>query len=254
MSRKEEPFFVGYLPLPRDLRGFTIVVSIAVFALFFGAGLMIGSTQDEPPASGFRFDFGRQTVTGVIELTPYPLLRVTEGNDLIKPGKTMMLTAAGKGGVDMRAMGLNGQLATVSGIVLERGTIDMMQLRGGRNGISMAEGDAPAQETEPLGRWRLVGEICDGKCLYGAMRPGRGLAHKACANLCLIGNVPPVFVTSQPVEGQEFMLITGPDETRLPKEAYDFVGQFVTLEGDLERRGDLLILRVDTPTLALVDE
>lgn len=254
MSRKSEPFFVGYLPLPQALRGFTLLASIAIIVIFFGAGLLIGATQDEPPPSGFRFDYGRQTVTGVVELTPYPLLRVTQGNDLIQPGKTMMLTAGGKSGVDMRAMGLEGQLAEISGVVLERGTIDMMQLRGGRNGIKMVDGDAPPQTTEPLGRWKLAGEICDGKCLYGAMRPGRGLAHKACANLCIVGDVPPVFVTTQPVEGSDFMLITGPDGTRLPKEAYDYVGQFVTLEGDLERRGDVLVLRLDTPTLALVDQ
>ncbi|KNG94235.1 hypothetical protein [Pseudaestuariivita atlantica] len=253
MSRKETPFFVGYLPLPRGLGGFVALVSVALVALFAAAALLIGGTQDAPQDAAFRFDYGRQTVTGVVELTPYPLLRVTEGNDLIPPGKTLMMTAAGKSGVDMRAMGLEGKLAQVSGVVLERGTIDMIQLRGGRRGIQAAEGEAPAMQTEPLGRWRLAGEICDGKCLYGAMRPGRGLAHKACANLCIIGDVPPVFVTTQPVEGQDFMLITGPDGTRLPKEAYDFVGQFVTLEGDLERRGDVLVLRLDTPTIALVD-
>ncbi|MEM8802048.1 MAG: hypothetical protein AAGF55_05905 [Pseudomonadota bacterium] len=254
MSQKDTPFFVGYLPLPKELRGFTLLASLTLMLLFFGAGILIGATQDAPEEAGFRFDFGRQTVQGVVELTPYPIVRVTEGNERIPAGKTLMMTAGGKSGVDMRAMGLEGNIAEVSGIMLERGTIDMMQLRGGRNGISMVEGEAPQQTTEPLGRWKLAGEICDGKCLYGAMRPGRGLAHKACANLCIAGDVPPVFVSTQPVEGQEFMLITGPDATRLPKEAYDFVGQYVTLEGDLERRGDLLILRLDTPTIALVQE
>ncbi|MEL6640941.1 MAG: hypothetical protein AAFP98_06455 [Pseudomonadota bacterium] len=254
MSDQDKPFFVGYLPVPGPLRTFLLSISVALVALFLLTGLVIGSTQDAPPESGFRFDYGRQTVTGVVELTPYPLLRVTEGNDLIKPGKTLMLTSAGKAGADMRAMGLENQLATISGVVLQRGTIDMMQLRGGRQGISAAEGTAPEMVVEPLGRWRLAGEICDGKCLYGAMRPGRGLAHKACANLCLIGDVPPVFVSTQPVEGSDFMLITGPDMTRLPTSAYDFVGQFVHLEGDLERRGDVLVLRLDPATIELVEE
>jgi hypothetical protein len=189
----------------------------------------------------------------VIELTPYPLLRVTEGNDLIKPGKTLMLASAGKSGVDMRAMGLDGQLAQVSGVILQRGTIDMMQLRGGRQGLTAVEGDSPAMEAEPLGRWKVAGEICDGKCLNGAMRPGRGLAHKACANLCLLGDVPPVFVSTQPIEGSDFMLITGPDGTVLPPAAYDYVGQFITVEGDLERRGDILVLRMDDTTMELID-
>lgn len=247
------PFFVGYLPVPGPLRKFLSLAATLVVAIFLFTGLLIGSTQDEPAASGFRFDYGRQTVTGVIELTPYPLLRVTEGNDLIMPGKTLMLTGAGKFGVDDRAVGLEGQLATVSGIILQRGTIDMMQLRGGQQGISAAEGVAPEMEIEPLGRWQVTGEICDGKCLNGAMRPGRGLAHKACANLCLIGDVPPVFVLTQPIEGSDFLLITGPDGTRLPDAAYDYIGQFISLEGDLERRGDILVLRMDDTTMELID-
>ena len=85
------------------------------------------------------------------------------------------------------------------------------------------------------------------------MRPGRGLAHKACANLCLLGDVPPVFVSSQPIEGTDFMLITGPDGTELPAAAYDYVGQFISLEGDLERRGDMLVLRMDDTTMELID-
>ena len=253
MSDKDDPYFVGYLPVPGSLKKFLLLASATVLAVFVMTGLLIGSTRDAPPESGFRFDYGRQTVTGVIALTPYPLLRVTEGNDLIKPGKTLMLTSAGKTGVDMRAMALDGQLATVSGVVLQRGTIDMLQLRGGRNGLSAAEGTAPVLEVEPLGRWKIAGEICDGKCLNGAMRPGRGLAHKACANLCLIGDVPPVFVTTQPIKGQDFLLITGPDGTKLPTEAYDYVGQFISLEGDVERPGEMLVLELDTPTMALVD-
>ncbi|SDZ61646.1 hypothetical protein SAMN05444004_1352 [Jannaschia faecimaris] len=254
MSDQETPFFVGYLPVPGPLRGFLLLVSVLIFGVFFMAGVLIGGTQDAPAESGFRFDYGRQTVTGVIELTPYPLLRVTEGNDLIKPGKTLMLTSAGKSGADARAKGLDGKLATASGVILQRGTMDMLQLRGGGQGLQAAEGDAPVLETEQLGRWKVAGEICDGKCLNGAMRPGRGLAHKACANICLIGGVPPVFVSTQPIEGTDFMLITGPDGTRLPDAAYDHVGQFITLEGDLERRGDILVLRIDTTTLELVDE
>ena len=129
----------------------------------------------------------------------------------------------------------------------------MLQLRGGRNGISAVEGAASKQTREPLGRWKLAGEICDGKCLAGAMRPGRGLAHKACANLCLLGGVPPVFVSTQEVDGSEFLLITGPDGDALPKSAYDYVAQFITVEGDVERRGDLLVFRMDPDTLEVLE-
>lgn len=254
MTDKSSPYFVGYLPVPGPLRRFLIATSALFVALFLGAGLLIGGTQDAPMPSGFRFDYGPQTVTGVIELTPYPILRVTTGNDLIVAGKTLMLAGPGKNGIDARVMDSDGQLMTITGIVLQRGTIDMMQVDGRARGVAEAEGTAPEMPVQQLGRWSIAGEICDGKCLYGAMRPGRGIAHKACANLCLLGDVPPVFVASQPIEGADFMLITGPDGARLPDSAYDYIGQFITLEGDLERRGDVMILRMDPATMQRVDE
>ncbi|MEP5729508.1 MAG: hypothetical protein ABJL67_09030 [Sulfitobacter sp.] len=253
MSEKDTPFFVGYLAAPGPLRRFLLAVSFLFVAAFAAVGLTLGVAQDDPGPGAFRFDYGRQTVTGVIELTPYPLVRVTAGNDRIKPGTTLMLSGQGKSSVDKRAIPLEGKLAKVSGVILQRGDLNMLQLRGGKSGISAVEGPIPPQTSEPLGRWKLAGEICDGKCLNGAMRPGRGLAHKACANLCLIGGVPPVFVSSQAVDGSEYLLITGPDGDALPKSAYDNVAQFVSIEGAVERRGDLLVFRMDPDTLEVLD-
>lgn len=158
----------------------------------------------------------------------------------------------GKAGVDARAQPLAGQLAQVSGVVLERGDLNMLQLRGGRAGLQAADGTAPETPAIAQGRWKLAGEICDGKCVAGAMRPGRGLAHKACANLCLLGGVPPVFVTSQPVLGSEFLLITGPDGTTLPAAAYDYVAQFISVEGEVSKHGSILVFAMDPDTLELV--
>lgn len=248
----EKPFFVGYLPVPGPLRSFLIVVAILLVGGLGTAGYLMGAAQDDPGPGAFRFDYGRQTVTGVVELTPYPLIHVTQGNDRIKPGDTFMMTAGGKSGVDSRAIPLEGQLAQVSGVILERGDLYLLQVRGGRNGLQAAEGEAPEIEAEPQGRWRLTGEICDGKCLAGAMRPGRGLAHKACANLCLLGDVPPVFVSSQPVLGAEFLLVTGPGGTRLPRAAYEYVAQFVTAEGNITRHGDLLVWEIEPDTIEVV--
>ncbi len=250
----EKPFFVGYLACPDELRRFLFVAVAALLATFALTGLTIGATQDDPGAAAFRFDYGRQDVTGVVELTPYPILHITAGTDRLPTGQTIFMVAADKSGVDAAAAPLAGGLALASGAVLERGALDMLQLRNGANGLmEAAAGDVPEIAVEPLGRWLLAGEINDGKCLAGAMRPGRGLAHKACANLCLLGEVPPVFVTSQPVEGSDFMLMTGPDGTELPLAAYDFVGQFVTVEGLLSRHGSLLVFAIDPATLALAE-
>ncbi|MEM6887917.1 MAG: hypothetical protein AAF636_07225 [Pseudomonadota bacterium] len=248
----DKPFFVGYLPAPGPLRTFLLAVCVLIIFGFAGLGLALGTGQDDPGEGAFRFDYGRQTVTGVIEMTPYPLLHVTVGSEQVAQGTTIMLAGGGKTNVENRASPLDGQLAQVSGVMLERGALDMMQLRGGANGLSAAEGSAPAPAAEPIGRWRLAGEICDGKCLAGAMRPGRGLAHKACANLCLLGKVPPVFVSSQPVEGSEYLMIVGPDGTHLPESAYDYVAQFVSLQGEVARHGEVLVLTLETDSIKVL--
>ena len=247
---KEDEFFVGYLPVPSRLSRF-LTICAALLVVGFGVlSYAAGATQDDPGDGSFRFDFGRQTVTGVIGVEPYPYIRITEGNDRLPAGHTLMLSAGGKNGVMGRAKPLEGKLATVSGVILKRGELDMLQLRGGKNGLQAAEGEAPELEpAEALGRWKLAGEICDGKCLAGAMRPGRRMAHKACANLCIIGGVPPVFISTQKVEGSEYMLIGGPDGEPLGQELLNNVAAFISIEGELERRGDLLVLKADPATI-----
>ena len=252
MKRKDAPFFVGYLPIPKALRGFLFFAMLGLIAINLGLGYVIATTQDDPGPGAFRFDYGRQTVVGVIERTPIPILHVTEGNDRIPTGHTLMMSGPGKNGVMNRQDAVDGQLVEVSGILLERGTMDMMQIRGGRNGLKAVDGSADVPPSEDLGRWKLAGEICDGKCLAGAMRPGRGLAHKACANLCIAGGIPPVFVSTQPVEGSEFLMISGPESTELSAAIYDHMGQYISVEGQITRHGDLLVFAMEPETLEVL--
>ena len=253
MSPKpQKVFFVFYFKLPASLRRFLLQVSALFLVGFVGMGFLLGVTQDDPGRAGY---VGNQTLTGILEVHPYPLLRVTEGNANIEAGRSLMLTGGGKSGIMSRAAPLSGELVRVSGVLLKRGDLDMLQVRGGSRGISAAEGDSPpvSPTTESLGRWRVFGEICDGKCLAGAMNPGRGIAHKACANLCLVGGIPPVFVSTRPIEGSEYFLLASSDGNELPLSAYDYVASFIQLEGDLERRGNLLILKVDEQSMRIVE-
>ena len=247
--RRNKPFFVGYLPVPADLRLFLWSVTLGLVLAAGAIGYVVGTTQDDP---GPGAAMGRQTLTGVIELTPIPILHVTQGSDRVPAGRTLMMSGAGKSGVLPRAQDLNGKLARASGALLKRGDIEMLQLRGGRNGLRMEDGPAEIPAPVALGRWRLAGEICDGKCLAGAMRPGRGLAHKACANLCIAGGVPPVFVSTQPVEGSEFLMISGPDGGELPQAVFDHMGHYISLEGHITRHGDLLVLAIDPASIEVL--
>lgn len=252
-----DDFFVGYSSrIPARILRFLAIVtaSLLVLAGILAFALGAGTTD---PGSG-RFIGGNrnlQNLTGLVDLNPYPILRVlpTETGG----ARAIPLVGLGKFGVGDAAAPLDGQLVDVKGFFLRRGPLDMLTLRGWVNNVALhaSEADLSASqrafepaEAVPLGRWRLTGEICDGKCYAGAMRPGDGLAHRACAELCLVGGVPPVFVSTGEVAGISFFWMADADGGPLPDEYLDLVALRIELEGNVERRDDILIFKVDLST------
>ncbi len=251
MSEKSTPFFIGFLPVPDGLRGFLMVACAGLVIAFTALAYMIGTTQADPGPAQFRFDLGAQTLTGTMTALPYPVLHVTNGTETVAAGRSILLSANGKNGVQSRIE--DGAVVTASGPLLQRGTLDMMQVRGGRRGIK-AEPDVTAIEvvSESLGRWQMAGEICDGKCLTGAMRPGRGIAHRACANLCISGGVPPVFVSAQPVEGEEFFLVGDSDGNPIGPDLTEFTALYIQVEGEVRKLGDMHMFLMDVDTIKVL--
>ncbi|WP_233270650.1 hypothetical protein [Chachezhania sediminis] len=244
-------FFIGWSKkLPVGLRRILPAVAVLLLLAFPVMGYVIALGQDNPGTGRFRWDLGPQEVTGVLTTTPYPTVTLTEETELLPKGHVLMTAGPGKRGADLAAAG-SGDLVTVRGVLLTRGSLDMMQVD---TVSTVGRGDLAPDET--LGRWRLTGEICDGKCLSGAMRPGKGLSHKACAELCLLGDVPPVFVTPAPVvpelEGSDFLLLAGPDGGPMPDALLGKAALLVGLDGEILRRGDMLIFRADPDTVEVL--
>lgn len=243
-----DEFFIGFLPPPGGLARFLAAVAAVAIAVFAGLGWLIAATQDDPGDGAFRWDWGPQTIVGFLEAKPYPILHVVE-SERFPAGHTLLLSGIGKTGVEDRADPLDGKTVTAAGIALKRGTLDMIQLEDGAEGLAPTESEGEVPASVPLGRYRITGEICDGKCYSGAMRPGRGLAHKACANLCLIGGVPPVFVATGEIGGSEFLLLADADGGAVTDRILDMTAILVEVDGAVERRGDLLVFRIDPATL-----
>lgn len=237
----EAEFYVGYLPRPgpATLR-FAGLAALVVIALAGALALALGALVGDPGDGGYGDEVA---LTGTVEMTPYPLLRLPP-DATGRGGGAVMLTGDGKFGVAPRAAELAGGGVTAKGFIIRRGDLDMLSLSL-PDGLAAAPATSAPSAAVPLGRWRVSGEICDGKCRAGAMRPGDGLAHKACANLCISGGVPPVLVTAAPVEGRRFLLLADADGGPMPASALDLVALPVTLEGMIERRDDLLVFRVD---------
>lgn len=246
-------FFVGYLnAVPRPLVYLMIGVAVALIGGMAGLAFALSSRTNDPGDAVFATNLGVQKLRGVLVEAPYPILRVQPDANHPEP-HTIMLTVPGKFPVQRRAGNLFGALVDARGYMFKRGTIDMLQIQG-KNGLKAVEaasdGAEPTFRPAPpvsLGRWRLTGEICDGKCYTGAMRPGSGLAHKACANLCISSGAPPVFVVTEAgaVEGTTFFLMGNKDGGPLPDKFRDYVAVRVALEGEIERLDDLMIFKVD---------
>lgn len=236
-TKTDHGFFVGYFSnVPPAIATLCLSAGFALFALFVTAGLWLGSAGDAT-ATGERFGGEEIEVTGTIRTMPYPLLLVPP--DAQRPtGRTLMLSGEGK----YAPAGLaDGQRLVMSGFLMQRGTLEVLVV--GKTRPAGAGGAAP--NAQPMGRWRVSGEICDGKCASGAMHPGTGLAHKACANLCIDGALPPVLAMRQPVLGAGFLLLAQQDGGPVPAGFHDLTALPVELEGDIERLGDLLILKAD---------
>jgi len=244
-QKPEAPFFVGWAPAPGAICGFLLAVSLALIAFAGLASYMVAATQSDPGDGAFM---GRVDVAGVLQAHPYPVLHVTD-SDRFDEGTALILSGGGKFGVDKEALPLDGQLVKARGVWLSRGDLNGLQI--GR--LEAVEDAATPLENTPLGRWKLTGEICDGKCLNGAMRPGQGLAHKACANLCLLGGVPPVFVSTGKVDGTEFFLLGDAENGKLGPDILDQTATLVEVEGEIMKRGELHVFNIDSSTIRRVD-
>jgi hypothetical protein len=232
-------FFIGYYKtMPRGIAVFAIAVGAALVGALAASGFLLSYSAD---ATDPR-EFAESAKSGVYQANPYPLIRIPPGAEY-PGGHTLLLSGDGKLGAQSVTKPFEGQAVDISGTILKRGTIDMLIVD--KIVAAATEISAPSRAVQ-LGHWRVSGEVCDGKCAGGAMRPGTGLAHKGCANLCIAGGLPPLLVMAQPVEGASFLLLANTAGGPLANGTWeDTVARPVTLEGDLERQGDLLILKTD---------
>lgn len=251
MAYSPDPFFVGWAKKPpKALHRFLAIAAGSMAIGLAIAGILIGTSQTDPQGGRFRFDLGEQELAGTLIANPYPMIWLGEHQaDHIK-SRMIMLNGNGKTGVGRRSKEFDGNRIAAKGVLLERGDLQMLQINRRFENLNDQEAEQPPRID--LGRWRLSGEICDGRCYVGAMRPGDGIAHKACANLCIEGGQPPVFVSDSPVEGASFMLLGSSDYGPLPASVLHYSGIPVELEGKLERVGDLVLLFVDAESLKVL--
>lgn len=243
-------FFIGWLPMPARYRR---PVRRAAATLVAGALAVAAAVawMQPSPGEGQWTPSEPVELTGVVVADPYAMLRVVAPGGPAAGVRTVLLVESGKFGAVERMRPFDGQPARVRGTWLHRGDRWMLELDPATDavvGLSGAEGLSAGAALRvvprPLGPVVLRGEIIDPKCYLGAMKPGGGKTHKACAALCLRGGVPPLFVTRDAQRRETFYLLVRADGGPAHELAVPYVGDPVTLRAEAEQWGDLTVLKL----------
>jgi hypothetical protein len=113
----------------------------------------------------------------------------------------------------------------------------------------LVPGDAPppGPPAPPirLGHRTIRGEILDSKCWLGVMKPASGTVHRGCATRCLSGGIPPLVIVDDPTIPSPQVLLLDRHGAPAGEWFKRHVGGTVTLRGELELRGKLVVMRVE---------
>jgi hypothetical protein len=252
---RDDDFFIGWSnKLPIVMRGPMLAAATIIIGGLAALGYGLSHAADDPgeallklgPRSASNEPLrpqdwqGDQVFKGRLETSGYSLLHVSP--DAAFPrGRVLLLSGFGK-----RGPSINGatEAVEISGGLMRRGDLEMLVVETPVKPLSSDDVGSKVSR-QSLGRWRISGEICDGKCYTGGMSPGNGVSHRACAVLCLSGDIPPVLVTYAPVAGQSFLIVAAPDGASPYVHISNVIGIPVVLEGEVERVGNVLVLRLD---------
>ena len=236
--------YVGYLPTPARHRKFLIV---AVPALLLGmvAIAFVMTTGQRDPGATTLLTNGPGSWTGTAFLEPYPSLVSDDGH-------TYLVVGSGKFGVADRLAPFDGQRVVIDGVGQSRGgrRVILLGLEAESARADTSErAPAPIPASTGTRSVTLRGEILDAKCYTGAMKPGDGKGHKACAILCVQGGISALFTSSGLDEAHTLPLLRVDGSTDIPPTVLELIGEPVEIEGTLRTVGTLPVLDVQAASI-----
>ncbi|MCA9299655.1 MAG: hypothetical protein KDA28_11345 [Phycisphaerales bacterium] len=231
-------FYVGYLGLPPGHAAFLrVAVPLILWIMLLTA---VGITTTARDAGDGVWDTGEQrTWTGALRTTPYPFLETREG--------ALLIVGMGKVGVTERVASLDAHQVDLQGFLLERDGRRLIELAPGDEAIAdLGVTGCPERPVVERGTVTLEGEIVDTKCFLGAMKPGDGTTHRACAALCIRGGIPPTLVVEGDDGARRYVLLVTADRRAANEVVLDRVAIPVRVTGALFSLGELEMLAIDS--------
>lgn len=252
-TSSEAEFFVGYLPLPRGLRRVAWGVCGLLLALLVGSALLLG--RSTTGGGHAHFKGGQvQGLVGMLSVRPTAMLWTLDAT--VEGGvRGTLLVRQGKFGLGASVAALDGAVVRIAGNVIERDGQRMIELAGPPHAAGDALGSAErarilARSQRVSGEVRLRGEIVDSKCYLGRMRPGDRRTHRACAQLCIAGGIPPLLVVRDAQGHEQAYVLAGRDGGPIGDAILEFVAEPVSVSGELVADGDAQVLRIDPARIA----
>jgi hypothetical protein len=231
--QRPDEFYVGYLPMPAGHLRFVRIAVPVLLWLMVVCGVVFAILERRPGDAVWE-DGKTVDIVGVVHERPYPYLVPTTGD-----AKPVFLVEQGKHGAAARMRGREGQSIRATGFRLSRDGREILELDGAESAVAAVQGVVPVQAAaHDLGDVTLRGEIVDYKCYLGAMKPGDGKGHKACAALCISGGIPPMLVGFEG-GGPTYTVLVGHGggESFAP-----LAGEPVLVSGRLQELGGLRVL------------
>jgi len=235
-SPSADRFYVGYRALPRAHRAALVaLVPTLVIGVLALAGAMASAQRN--PGDAVWDSAQERTWTGTLVTAPYPILFADDGT-------ANLVVEMGKRGARGRELPTAPTRAQVRGFTLTREGRRIIELAPDADAITLSPDTHPTSPTpQDLGPVTLLGEIIDGKCYLGAMKPGDGKGHKACAILCIRGGLPPMVAGSDEHGHRAMRLLVVDGSTDLPERVLGLVAQPVEIRGVEQQLGPLRVVR-----------
>jgi hypothetical protein len=250
MNPRDE-FYIGWEAkappgIGRHLRRAVVWLLLVVLVASLGFAIsqrMIGASV---------FEWGtHRNFSGILLTKPYPHLLVQRPGQTDGPTQfsSYYLVATWKFGLDPAAIApWDGKSVSLKGTLIYRGNQTMIETQPEWIQINDKPPAAELPQTIPLGRQTLIGEIVDSKCYLGVMNPGQLIPHRACAIRCISGGCPPVFLVRQKEGPPIYLLLISAEGRPVNQQVLDRVAEPLEISGQVERQGELLILKADPST------
>lgn len=239
-----DEIYVGYLPVPPGYARFLRIAVPALLLIVIGAAATWSAAARSPGDAVWETD-KLVEVEGVAVEEPYAILRMLD--DHVEGGvRAVPLVQGGKRGGRELVAGLDGRYVRFRGYWLVRDGHRLLEVTEPATPVEAPVSPRLATRLSPSDSASITisGEIIDPKCYFGAMKPGEGKTHKACATLCVKGGIPPMLVTRNAGGPPVYLILTDPAGTAANEFVLPYVGDRVTIRGTVTPFCDLPLLSI----------